>query len=154
MTGDGARDGASDGGALVGLAVAARRGAAVLDGGVEGGVEGGALAWLEDEQPAPTSTRHVSTTAAVHPRPLATPSAWHTPPVYRLGTRGRTEVSKGGLTVSAMDKMKNKAEDLTGKGKESVGDATGNEDMKAEGEKDQASGNLKQAGENVKDAFK
>ena len=56
--------------------------------------------------------------------------------------------------MSAMDKIKNKAEELTGQGKEKVGDATGNEDMQAQGEKDQASGNLKQAGENVKDVFK
>ena len=35
-----------------------------------------------------------------------------------------------------------------------TGDATGNDRLKAEGQKDQASGNLKQAGENVKDVFK
>ena len=56
--------------------------------------------------------------------------------------------------MSAMDKLNNKAEELAGKGKESVGDATGNEDLKAEGQGDQAKGNLKQAGEKVKDVFK
>jgi uncharacterized protein YjbJ (UPF0337 family) len=56
--------------------------------------------------------------------------------------------------MSGIDKMKNKAEEVTGQGKEAVGDATGDRDLQAEGEKDQAKGNLKQAGEKVKDAFK
>ena len=56
--------------------------------------------------------------------------------------------------MSAMDKLNNKAEELAGKGKEQVGDATGNEDLKAEGQGDQAKGNVKQAGEKIKDAFK
>ena len=56
--------------------------------------------------------------------------------------------------MSSIDKMKNKAEELSGKGKETVGDATGDRDLKAEGQADQASGNLKQAGEKVKDVFK
>jgi uncharacterized protein YjbJ (UPF0337 family) len=56
--------------------------------------------------------------------------------------------------MSGIDKMKNKAEELGGKGKEAVGDATDDRDLQAEGQKDQASGNLKQAGEKVKDAFK
>ena len=56
--------------------------------------------------------------------------------------------------MSAMDKIKNKAEELTGKGKEALGAATGNESLEAEGQKDQASGNLKDAGEKVKDVFK
>jgi uncharacterized protein YjbJ (UPF0337 family) len=52
------------------------------------------------------------------------------------------------------DKMKNAAQDAKGEVKEHVGGATGNEDMQAEGKTDQAGANLKQAGENVKDAFK
>ncbi len=56
--------------------------------------------------------------------------------------------------MSGIDKIKNKAEELGGKAKETFGDATGNDDMKAEGKGDQASGNIKQAGENVKDVFK
>ncbi|MGJ9411788.1 CsbD family protein [Aeromicrobium sp. CF4.19] len=52
------------------------------------------------------------------------------------------------------DKAKNAAEDLAGKAKEAVGDATNNDDLKAEGKKDQASSSVKDAGENVKDAFK
>ncbi len=56
--------------------------------------------------------------------------------------------------MSAMDKMKNKAEEVAGQGKEKTGEATNNEDLRAEGQKDQASGNIKQAGEKVKDVFK
>ena len=52
------------------------------------------------------------------------------------------------------DKAKNQAEIAKGKVKEGVGDATDNERMQAEGEADQASGNMKQAGEKVKDAFR
>ena len=56
--------------------------------------------------------------------------------------------------MSGIDKMKNKAEELAGKGKEAVGDATDNRDLQAEGKADETKGNLKQAGEKVKDAFK
>jgi uncharacterized protein YjbJ (UPF0337 family) len=52
------------------------------------------------------------------------------------------------------DKAKNQAEIAKGKIKEGVGDATDNERMQAEGEADQASGNMKQAGEKAKDAFR
>jgi uncharacterized protein YjbJ (UPF0337 family) len=56
--------------------------------------------------------------------------------------------------MSGIDKMKNKAEELAGKGKEAVGDATDNRDLQAEGKADETKGNLKQAGEKVKDALK
>jgi len=52
------------------------------------------------------------------------------------------------------DKIKNKAEEVGGKGKERTGDATGDRDLQAEGRSDQSKANLKQAGEKVKDAFK
>lgn len=52
------------------------------------------------------------------------------------------------------DKIKNAAQDLTGKGKEAVGKASDNERLEAEGHQDQTEANLKKAGENVKDAFK
>jgi uncharacterized protein YjbJ (UPF0337 family) len=51
------------------------------------------------------------------------------------------------------DKMKNTAEDVQGQAKEKVGDATGDEQLQAEGQTDQTKANLKQAGEKVKDAF-
>ena len=56
--------------------------------------------------------------------------------------------------MSAVDKLKNAAEDVTGKVKEATGKATGDESTEAEGRKDQASADLKGAGEKVKDAFK
>jgi uncharacterized protein YjbJ (UPF0337 family) len=52
------------------------------------------------------------------------------------------------------DKVDNKAEETGGKVKETVGKATDNEQLEAEGKADQTSSNLKQAGEKVKDAFK
>ena len=52
------------------------------------------------------------------------------------------------------DKIENAAEKAAGKGKEAAGNATGDESLKAEGQADQAKGDLKQAGEKVKDAFK
>jgi uncharacterized protein YjbJ (UPF0337 family) len=50
------------------------------------------------------------------------------------------------------DKAENKLEDAKGQGKESVGKATDNERLEAEGKGDQASANVKDAGEKVKDA--
>ena len=52
------------------------------------------------------------------------------------------------------DKADNKAEELKGKVKETVGDATDDKDLQAEGRAEQAQGSLKQSGEKVKDAFK
>jgi uncharacterized protein YjbJ (UPF0337 family) len=56
--------------------------------------------------------------------------------------------------MSASDKMKNAAQDLKGKAEEGLGKATGDDSKVAEGKADQASADLKKAGENVKDAFK
>jgi uncharacterized protein YjbJ (UPF0337 family) len=52
------------------------------------------------------------------------------------------------------DKAKNKAEELKGRAKEQVGDATDNEQWQAEGRAKRSKGSLKQAGEKVKDAFR
>ena len=56
--------------------------------------------------------------------------------------------------MGAFDKAENKVQELKGDAKEKVGDATDNEQLQAEGKGDQVAGNLKQAGEKVKDAFK
>jgi uncharacterized protein YjbJ (UPF0337 family) len=56
--------------------------------------------------------------------------------------------------MSGIDKMKDKAQELAGHGKATAGAATEDRDLQAEGEKDKMAGNLKQAGEKVKDAFK
>ena len=55
--------------------------------------------------------------------------------------------------MSAADKIKNAAEDLTGKAKEAAGKATGNDRLEAEGRTDQTKADVKKAGENVKDAL-
>jgi uncharacterized protein YjbJ (UPF0337 family) len=52
------------------------------------------------------------------------------------------------------DKLANKGEGMLGKAKESLGDATDNRDLQAEGKNDQSKADIKQAGEKVKDAFK
>ena len=56
--------------------------------------------------------------------------------------------------MGAFDKVDNKVQELKGDAKEKVGDATGDESLQAEGKGDQFAGNIKQAGENVKDAFR
>jgi uncharacterized protein YjbJ (UPF0337 family) len=52
------------------------------------------------------------------------------------------------------DKAANKVKEVKGKVKKNIGKKTGNDDLVAEGQADQVEGNLKQAGEKVKDAFK
>ena len=56
--------------------------------------------------------------------------------------------------MGAMDKLDNKVQEIKGDAKEKYGDATGDERLQAEGKADQVAGNLKQAGEKVKDAFR
>ena len=53
--------------------------------------------------------------------------------------------------MGIVDKAKNAAEDAVGKVKETVGDVTGNDDLKAEGQKDQGVSGVKKVGENIKD---
>jgi uncharacterized protein YjbJ (UPF0337 family) len=52
------------------------------------------------------------------------------------------------------DKLRNKGEDLKGKAKETIGQATDDEELEAAGRTDQAKSSLKDAGEKVKDAIK
>jgi uncharacterized protein YjbJ (UPF0337 family) len=54
--------------------------------------------------------------------------------------------------MSFTDKVKNKAEELTGKAKQGIGDATNDERLIAEGQAQETSAHAKQAGEHVKDA--
>lgn len=56
--------------------------------------------------------------------------------------------------MSLGDKIHNAAEKLHGKGKRAVGDATGNDRLRAEGRRHEVVADLKQAGEKIKDAFK
>jgi uncharacterized protein YjbJ (UPF0337 family) len=56
--------------------------------------------------------------------------------------------------VATDDKLRNQGQDLKGKGKESIGRATDDEELEAAGRADQAKSSFKQAGEKVKDAIK
>jgi uncharacterized protein YjbJ (UPF0337 family) len=55
--------------------------------------------------------------------------------------------------MSTQNKIKNKGEEMRGKAKEKIGEATNDDALKRQGKNDQAKGNLKQAGEKVKDAL-
>jgi uncharacterized protein YjbJ (UPF0337 family) len=52
------------------------------------------------------------------------------------------------------DKLDAKGDELKGKVKEGVGDATDDPGLRSEGKVDQAKGHLKESVEKVKDAFK
>lgn len=52
------------------------------------------------------------------------------------------------------DKFEAKADELKGKVKEGVGEATDDRGLEAEGKADQAKGHLKESVEKIKDAFK
>jgi uncharacterized protein YjbJ (UPF0337 family) len=52
------------------------------------------------------------------------------------------------------DKTKNKVEEIRGEAKEKIGSATGDDELKRQGERNQSKANLKQAGEKAKDAFR
>lgn len=54
--------------------------------------------------------------------------------------------------MGTRDKASNKAQDLKGKVKETVGSATGNEDLRTKGKTDQTKAALKDVGEKAKDA--
>jgi uncharacterized protein YjbJ (UPF0337 family) len=56
--------------------------------------------------------------------------------------------------MSTADKAKNKAQEAKGRVEEAVGRSTDDESLEAEGKVDRVAGDLKQAGEKVKDAFK
>ncbi len=52
------------------------------------------------------------------------------------------------------DKFENAKDQAAGKAKSAAGEATGDQDLQAEGKNQEAKGDLKAAGEKVKDAFK
>ena len=56
--------------------------------------------------------------------------------------------------MSATDKAKDKAQAAKGHVKEAAGKAIGSPGLEAEGKGDKVAGNLKQAGEKLKDAVK
>jgi uncharacterized protein YjbJ (UPF0337 family) len=56
--------------------------------------------------------------------------------------------------MATSDKARNTAQQAKGKLKETVGKVSGNDKLRAEGKADQVKGDIKQAGEKLKDAFK
>lgn len=56
--------------------------------------------------------------------------------------------------MSFADKFRDKAQVLRGRIKRNTGEVTGNRRLQAEGTADEVMGNLKQAGEKIKDAFR
>ena len=56
--------------------------------------------------------------------------------------------------MATTDKVKNTAQQAKGKLKETIGRASGDDKLRAEGKADQMEGSVKQAGEKLKDAFK
>ncbi len=56
--------------------------------------------------------------------------------------------------MGAKQKAADKLQEAKGKVKKNTGQAVGNPRLETEGRTDQTAGNLKQAGEKVKDAFK
>ena len=56
--------------------------------------------------------------------------------------------------MSFADKFRDKAQELRGRIKRSTGEVTGNRRLEAEGRAEEVLGNLKQAGEKIKDAFR
>ena len=56
--------------------------------------------------------------------------------------------------MATEDKMNNKVDELKGRTKEAVGEATDDERLETEGRTEQTKANLKQAGEKIKDVFR
>jgi uncharacterized protein YjbJ (UPF0337 family) len=56
--------------------------------------------------------------------------------------------------MSAENKAANKVTEAKGKIKKKAGQAVGDTDLEAEGQAEESKGDLKQAGEKIKDAFK
>src|SRR5258707_731759 len=70
----------------------------------------------------------------------------------RLSGSEKTKRKEHKMSVS--DKAKNKTQAEKGKLKETAGKATNDRSLEAKGKTDRVSGNLKQAGQKVKDAVK
>jgi uncharacterized protein YjbJ (UPF0337 family) len=61
---------------------------------------------------------------------------------------------RNGVIVTNKDKAKNMAQVAKGKVEEGAGKTMGDDKLEDDGKADQMKGNMKQAGEKVKDAFK
>jgi uncharacterized protein YjbJ (UPF0337 family) len=84
------------------------------------------------------------------------PKQCHEQPPQRIRLRIiRVEtLNKTRSEIKMSNKSKNAKQIVKGKIKQATGEALGNDQLAADGRDDQMEGNLKQAGEKVKDAFK
>jgi uncharacterized protein YjbJ (UPF0337 family) len=57
----------------------------------------------------------------------------------------------GEFQMGILDKVKDKAEQLIGEAKEKIGQITGNESLEDAGKRDQLSGEIKEAGHDLRD---
>jgi uncharacterized protein YjbJ (UPF0337 family) len=73
---------------------------------------------------------------------------WHTSPPGADG-----DIAEG-VTGMSTDRAKHEFEDLKGKAKEKIGDATDNRSLQAEGLADQAKAKAGKVGDEVKDAMR
>ncbi|ONH25383.1 CsbD family protein [Pseudofrankia asymbiotica] len=56
--------------------------------------------------------------------------------------------------MSMVDKMRNTLQRVTGRGKRTTGRVAGDRDLEARGSMEKSGGDIKQAGENLKDALR
>ncbi len=103
-------------------------------------------------QPDTPTTRRLASPR--HSEPATIPTTNPGQPGPGGTESGHSNPARKEKHMSGIDKAKDKGQELGGKAKETAGHATGNDDLKAEGQSDQAKGNIKQAGEKIKDVFK
>jgi uncharacterized protein YjbJ (UPF0337 family) len=72
---------------------------------------------------------------------------------YFAGRRAKGVREKRNL-MGLDDKIKKAAQDVAGKAKEALGDHKNDDNLRAEGQKDQTAASTKKVGEDVKDVFK
>jgi len=75
-------------------------------------------------------------------------------PGRRDSERESASKHRGEFFMSGTDKTEAKKDEMAGKVKKVSGRAVGNESMEAEGRVEESKGDVKQAAEKVKDAFK
>jgi len=78
----------------------------------------------------------------------------HHPSNTRHHLNNPTQQQEGNTTMGWEDKLDNAKDEAIGHAKEHLGRATNDEEMESEGRVEKAKSNLKQAGENVKDAVR
>jgi uncharacterized protein YjbJ (UPF0337 family) len=78
----------------------------------------------------------------------------HDAPSRREPSADDADTTRRSQIMGLDDKIKNAAQDIVGKAKEAIGNATDNDKLAAEGKADQVKADAKKAAENTKDTFK